>query len=297
MSWAGILTAIGSDTCHASRQRSPRWAAHAQRFFRCFFLVTSLTIANGGATESVYRALDRQDEWLARSSNGSGWHSYLRTDELRDGLAAPSMDRRVLARVLGRYNSHAPGLSAGPFRATKHALTRLANELNVPLTLRWAEQLRASTAFTPGVDTNAVLNAKQELISAKNQLATYLAQTDSATREGWKSFLKWDEFESALREVSPDWKQLEAVTVQFYNGYPGLEFPEFVRVREALRRYSYLGKAAEAGGSTKSINQYLDALSQALEKYNAEPTTKHASDAAVLADWLEGIGHDQGGCQ
>ena len=125
------------------------------------FLLTPLAFANGGATESVYSALKQQDQWLSGSASGEAWQAYLRTAELRAALAEPSMDRRLLAAVLARYNSSAPGVELGPFQATRRALTALADELGVPQSLRWAEQLTATTPFTAGISPGQVAGAKQ----------------------------------------------------------------------------------------------------------------------------------------
>lgn len=258
------------------------------------FLLTTVGFAAGGPTESVYSALARQDAWLMRSNDGPAWQSYLRTAELRDMLSASSVDRRKLAAILGRYTSKAPGLDAAPFAATRRALTHLANDLNVPLALRWSEQMRAATLHSPGFAPAAIRDARYQAIDAKNALGVFLTNTDQATRDAWKSFIKWDDLEEQLKTETPDWKKLDGVVSRLFNGYPGLEFPDFVKTREALRKYTYLGKLADSGDGGRSVNQYRTALSDALDKYNSTPTTKHAGDVAALADWLEGIGRDDG---
>ena len=272
------------------------------RVLRAFFglvLVSVSGLINGwaygdGPTEQVYEALDRQDAWLSQSPNGPAWQTYLQTSDLRDALAAPSMDRRLLASVLGKYKSNAPGLTEGPFVSTKHALEGLANQTGVPLALRWAEQLRAATPFQQPFSRQDLLDAKYQVIDAKSDLDKFLANADYETQFGWRAFLKSDQLEEQLRSDAPDWKSIDEVQLKYRNGYPGLEYPAFVEVREALQKYSYIGKLSEAedGTSKKSIDQYSIALAKSLEKYNSEPSTKNAGRVAALLDWLERIDRD-----
>ena len=251
--------------------------------------------ASGGATEAVYSCLARQDAWLAESAEGPSWDAYLMTDVLREALAAPSVDKRVLAAVLARYKNPIPGVSAGPFVATRGALTRLADELRVPLTMRWAEQANASTMLTSGFTDSEVAAAKRRAIASQGNFTRYLDSAESAQRDGWKQFLKWEDLENQLGAEEPDWQVMDEVVRQFFDGYPGLEFPEFVNTRENLRKYVYLGKLADSDeDAAKSVNQYLHALSDALEKYDADPTTRNAAEVAAIADWLEGINRDLG---
>ena len=265
-----------------------------QRALGLAIVFVSVGFASGDPTTQLYSALDRQENWLTQSSEGVVWQQYLQTPQLREALAAPSLDRRFLASVLGRYNSNAPGLTEGPFVSTRNALSNLANQAQVPMALRWAEQLRASAPFEAPFTDQAVRDAKYELVDATSALNSFLSQGGYDTQQGWKSFLNWNDLESQLRSDQPDWKALDGVQRKFIDGYPGLEYPPFVRVREALQKYSYVGKLAEGDGGIQSINQYTNALADAIEKYNDEPTTKNAAGLAAILDWLGKIDRDQG---
>ncbi len=265
-----------------------------QRALGLAIVCVSVGFASGDETTQLYSALDRQDNWLAQSSEGVVWQQYLQTPQLREALTAPSLDRRFLASVLGRYNSNAPGLSEGPFRSTRNALSNLANQAQVPMALRWAAQLRASVPFQSPFTDQAVRDAKYELVDAKNALSSFLSQGGNDTQQGWKAFLNWNDLETQLQSDTPDWKLLDDVQRKFLNGYPGLEFPAFVRTREALQKYSFIGKLSETDGGKRSISQYTSALADAFEKYNEEPTTKNAAGVAAILDWLVKIDRDQG---
>ena len=264
-------------------------------------LISASSFFNGvafgdGPTEQVSNSLDRQDAWLLQSPNGPAWQSYLQTSDLREAMAAPTMDRRLLATVLGKYKSNAPGLTEGPFVSTKHALEGLANHSGVPMALRWAEQLRAATPFQQPFSQQDLLDAKYEVIDAKSELDRFLSNADYETQFGWRSFLKSDQLEEQLRSDAPTWKSIDEVQLKYRNGYPGLEYPAFADVRRALQKYSYIGKlsGAEDGKNKKSIDQYSIALAKSLEKYNEEPTTKNAGRVAALLDWLDRINRDSG---
>ena len=175
-----------------------------------------------GPTEQVYSALDQQDNWLSQSPDGVVWQDFLKTTELRDALSAPSMDRRVLASVLGRYHSHAPGLTEGPFVSTRNALNGLADQIGVPMAIRWAEQIRAAAPYQKPFSPQTLLDAKYEVIDARSELDQFLNHADYDTQQGWKNFLNSSSLEEQLRLDTPDWKQVDKVQLQYRNGYPCL---------------------------------------------------------------------------
>lgn len=249
---------------------------------------------DSAATNQLFGALDRQDSWLATSPNGDAWRTYLKSDKLREVVSADSLDLRFLAEVLGRYESHAPGLSAGPFQATRIALTRVADQAGVPMTIRWAAQLRAAAPYRTDFSKQTLLDAKYELIDAKVALNQYLRNGDADTRKGWHEFLMSDVLDEQLKADTPDWKELDKVQLQYLDGHPGLEFPSFVRVRKALQKYSFIGKLFESGQSKESIEQYAAALTESLEEYNDEQSTKNAGKVATLLNWMRIIGRDAG---
>lgn len=244
--------------------------------------------SRGAGPDSVVTALERQDAWLAPSPQAEGWNRYLLSDVLRAELSKEpgEVDRRAIARVLGRYDSGVPSLQHRNFNATRRALASWANVVKVPMAVRWSEQLRSSAPHTAPISEAALRKARYQLRDAANALEQMLAGASPATRDGWKAFLKWSDLQTQLNMGTPNWKTLEGVAVQFYNGHPGLEFPQFVRVREALFKYLYLGTLGANGTGQRSIQSYTNALADALDEYNSKPTTKNAARAAELLDWL-----------
>ena len=230
-------------------------------------------------------ALSRQDAWLATSPEGSDWNKFLMTNELRQQLQRPTApNRRVLASVLSRYESETPGLEHPRFKTTRVALKRFADQQRVPLAVRWSEQLRAQADAPAAIDDAVVARARARLVAARNDLDRYLSTADPATRDGWKKFLKWEDLDAELAAGTPNWESLSKVVYQFWNGHPGLEYPQFARVREALRTYVYLGSSN--GNGQKNMAIHLNSLADKLDAYNTDPSTKNAGDVAFQLDLL-----------
>ena len=263
---------------------------HSLLLGTAFFLLScgSATAADAQqAAQELTAVLAQQDEWLSTSAQADGWNRYLMTDALRSELArGGDADRRNVARVLGRYNSGLKSLQLRRFAATRAKLHAWADQLAVPMTVRWAEQLRATAISAPPIDTKSIDKARRQVIDSAKALDAMLGSADDATEQGWKNFLKWNDLQTQLASGSPNWKLLEGVGAQFFNGYRGLEYPEFVRVRNAIRRYIYLGTMGQNGKGQQSIQASMVALADALEAYNRTPTTKAAGDVATLLDWL-----------
>lgn len=150
-------------------------------------------LGNQGAA-SLRSSLDRQNAWLSTSPEGVGWNEFLQTDALREELGKPAslVDRRKVAKVLGRYNSKTPGLEHPMFASTRRALTGWANAQRVALAVRWSEQVREQAKNTPEIDDLSIQAARREMEDAAGALNQMLNTADSATVNGWKKFLKWD---------------------------------------------------------------------------------------------------------
>lgn len=236
--------------------------------------------------------LNRQEQWLATSPEGPGWNQYLLSDMLREEMSKhPSeVDHGNIAKVLSRYASGVAGLEHPYFAATRAALSDWANQTNVPLATRWAEQLRAKAATAAPIDQANISNARDELDAATRALDQMLQRADSATEQGWKRFLKWNDLETQLNTSTPNWKALESVGVQFFNGHRGLEYPEFVRVRNSLRKYLFLGSIGSNGKSQETVAAQLNALADAMETYGQTPSTRNAAEVAAQLDWLVQLG-------
>lgn len=242
----------------------------------------------GDAANDVMTALDRQDAWLETSSEGAGWQQFLMTDVLRAELAkGEQADGRVIAQVLGLYESGTPGLDSALFVTTREAIRRFADDAAIPQSVRWAELARSHAQKTAPISEAMLGRARKNLVDSANSLETYLMTADTETLNGWKKFLSWDDLQEQMSSDSPDWKVLNAVGGRFFDGHPGLEFPEFVRVREALRTYLYMGELGSNGAGQKAISAQLEALATTLDKYNETPTTKNAAEVATLLGWLK----------
>lgn len=244
--------------------------------------------------DAVSKALSRQEGWLSSSSEGPIWDDYLLTSELRDLLHriddGGEVDVPSLVRVLARYQSGADGLDHPIFAATRRRLIDLADSADVPQETRWGARVRFAARYSPPLEESSVLQARNELAQATRELDSMLASADAERREGWKAFLKWDDLDSELTAETPDWEKLQMVGGQFFNGHRGLEYPEFVRVRESLRKYLYLGSLVSNDEAQDNLRLQMENFADTLEKYGQEPTSKHAGEVASLLDWLEQLG-------
>ena len=254
----------------------------------CFLVASS---ADGNSLQDgVAAALDRQEAWLSTSNQGPAWNRFLMTDELRDELSRPNPRRRVLATILGRYESGTTGLDRPEFVATRSALANLADTSMVPMAIRWAERVRAAATTAKSISDETLEKRRRALQAATDKLGALLNTADAGTRDGWHDFLKWSDLTEQLNNGSPDLEKLQGVARQFFNGHPGLEYPEFALVREELRAYVIAAQWAESGKSSENLAAQMESLADTLEKYNAEPTTKRAAELATLLDWLDQLG-------
>jgi|GEM_PF-5040051 len=252
----------------------------------CMVCCVESQAADGSATLGAM--LDRQDAWLSSSTEGEAWNKFLHTEQLRAELAKhPSqVDKRTVAKILARYESGTPGLEHPNFSPTRNAIAHWANDHRVAMAVRWSEEARTRASNLKDFDVQTVEQARRELVDAAGALNSMLATADHETHNGWKKFLKWDSLDESLLMGTPNWKSLQEVGGQFFNGHPGLEYPEFVRVRNALRKYIYMGHQS----SPESLAAQMNQLARVIDTYNKEPTTQHASDVASMLDWLDQLG-------
>ncbi|MFB3103375.1 MAG: hypothetical protein ACE1ZA_00485, partial [Pseudomonadales bacterium] len=256
----------------------------------CLFATPVLADTHDAA---LLAALNKQDAWLAGSPKGAAWQKFLIPQTLREELAkGKDADLRAVAKVVGRYESGVPGLNHAGFQQTRQRLNEWADELGVPMALRWAESARGVALDFVPIDGKDVLAAKTELIEAMEELDRQFGKTNPDNADAWKTFLKWDDTEQQIQAEPADWTRLEGAWQQYYNGHPGLELPEFVRVRNALRKYIFLGKLSDQPAAvthTTMVDQ-IEALASALEQYNQTPSVKASGNIATLIDWLDQLG-------
>ena len=256
-------------------------------FLLCVVHASPINAASVSPTSALRQTLDRQNAWLGTSSEGEGWNKFLLTKSLEEEIGKGSdIDKREVAKILARYNSNTPGVEHPVFAATGRAIEAWANHRGVALAIRWSEEARTKSGNVAEVTDEDIAKAREELEEAVRDLDARFAAADEARRVGWKKFLKWDLLEEGLQTDSPDWKALSKVGAQFFNGYPGLEYPEFVRVRKALQKYVFIGSQI----SPKAMTAQMKALANVIDTYNKEPTTQHAGDVAAQLDWLDQFG-------
>ena len=256
-------------------------------------MLPNLVLADSAA-EAVSAALDEQDAWLANTEKGPKWQTFLVAEALREQLArGQDADKRVVAEAIGRYESGAPGLEYRPLQLTRQRLGAWADALGVPMALRWAARARAAALYDPPRPGEQLEEAESELQQAMEKLDEWFAEGAERKANGWRRFIQWEALQQQLEGDTPDWTALEGIAAQFYDGHPGLELPPFVRVRDALRRYTFLGALSKQPMETRRTTTVarLNALADALEKYNEAPSARSAGNVAALLDWLDQMGH------
>ena len=93
---------------------------------------------------------------------------------------------------------------------------------------------------------------------------------------GWTKFLRIDSLREQLTAGSPDRSLLDQVLQRYSSARPGLETPEFVKVRSALERWLAQVPIDSA--------QMIAEVRSAREKYVAPTSTDEAAARAKLAE-------------
>ena len=259
----------------------------------CLFIAASLGSSAAYAQEvdpvgQVQAAFEDMSGWLGEGESGQGWHSYLKSDELRAQLAAgDKADKEVVGQVLEQYSSGAAGLSSRRFVAVRRGLEEWLAVLSLPKAHEVPALVReASAGFTP-VSPSEVRSSLQQVRGALVPLGYLLRGTNG---QGWRRFLGWDALESQLSEAEPDMEVLEAIADKFASGQRGLELPRFQAVGTALADYVTKLRVAHDPEAEQHYGEQLEALASALEAFQRKPDGAQLETAAKALQWLEDRG-------
>ncbi len=237
-------------------------------------------------------AVDELHRWLGDGEDGLAWRRFLKSEQLTQQLAkGAEADRKAIREVLDVYSSDTAGLTKERFVAVRKALGAWLNEL--PL-MRLAELPQAArdakAEFRPITDEDLV-RAKKNLVDAMTKLDLYLAKGGKKNAATWKEYLRWGEVDEQLKaEAGPDRKVLQSVATQYYEDTSGLEQPQFVAVRLALRNYADAILFSSNPKAQEYYEQHLDELARRLESYAKEPTAEDSSIIGKTAGWMERFG-------
>lgn len=251
--------------------------------FLIFICQFSLFAPQGFAEQSpparVQEALDELHQWLGSGENGTKWRQYLRSEQLTELLSSDEApDRIVLSAILDRYRSDAQGLDLPRFSAVRQALEQWQAALPpIPLDELAAAAIAAKANYHPLTQQDAA-RKKDALMAAAEELEQYLARGGPDYEKAWKSYLKWEDFEKAMAsDEKADLRLLPGMQERFFRDQPGVEFPRWLTMRQALKDYIAAEQFLLTPNAEAVYAQLLDGLATDLRAFAESPE----SDLAV----------------
>ncbi len=141
-------------------------------------------------------------------------------------------------------------------------------------------QKQLSTNSLPQLDV-----ARQQLIAAVDNLERYL-QTNSNSRDSWRSFLRLDDIHSEAQKEKPSVSTLTDIEMAMRQNYLGLEYQPFTNVRDSLAKLrNALRWGANPTQSLELLNARLERLVETLNEPISEANLNEA--VSVVALYLE----------
>jgi chorismate mutase len=112
-----------------------------------------------------------------------------------------------------------------------------------------------------------LLPAKQHVAESLAQLESFIVK-DSPNGRLWSSFLRLPEIHQQLESDSPSYATLLDLETNMRQNYLGLEYPQFVRLRDAVRDFSYAARFHNQEDKfikflNESLEQLIDQTKQA----------------------------------
>lgn len=167
----------------------------------------------------------------------------------------------------------------------------------------WLESPSLAAEPVAGVGIEQVEGASyrsitlEEVKARRDELARRIAELDrylqgggSDKASGWKSYLKWPEL---VQITQGDGLELpagaEQVAARFYTGQPGLEFPRFVAVRDALSAYASLASGRKQQPFDEQFTSRRAELAAALRAYRERPTSTTRAELSDRLAWFESL--------
>ena len=150
-----------------------------------------------------------------------------------------------------------------------------------------AERARDAAGRVRAVTSDQVAQARSELIAALAGLDQLLKNSPSEHDAGWRKYLNWDELQQQIRsDAAPDPRAIEPVISRLSAYENGLAMPQFVRVRQALRRFLDTAQAAADQQFSQRHAQRMESLATALEKYEQTGSPDEALAIGRHVGWL-----------
>lgn len=249
--------------------------------------------ANSSSAE-VQSSLKTLNTWLGNGAAGKGWRKFLETDKLSEQLAlGAKADKEVVASILSKFESRTPGLEQPHFAAVRNPLAAWYAELSMPQASELpAYALEQKGNYKPLTDEQ-VAAGRKKLQAALNNLGRTLPAR-SKIGAGWRKYLRYDDLNAQLKtDAKPDLPTLVEVFHLYTANSPGLERPEFAAVSAALASYIDMVAVKGIADAEEQYGKQLEALSDSLAKYGAEPNEdEHFNIGRRLGELT--VGHQAG---
>ncbi len=258
----------------------------------CGLLLSMVQTADAqSGADRVESALKSLHQWVGTGAKGEGWRRHLMSDELESQLAKREhADRLVVSAVLDRYSGSEPGLELRRFAAVRQALRAWLDELPPLAVGQLASAARQSRGEFVKKDDQDVRQARRRLDQAVTDMERLMARWVSDTRTNWEKYLAWQPMKEQLAADSPDLRALQSISDKFYANHEGLELPQFIALREALRDYINVSLFATNAKSQEAYEKLADELASRLEAYVQRPNTDDAIKIGQINGWMSRFG-------
>lgn len=246
--------------------------------------ISSVNNAHADPVASVKDATTAMDQWLGTDANADAWRQYLQVDRLNQLISeGPGANPIQIMEALSRFEQPVAGLETPEFLKVRDALRAWVDAtMTNKAVAEWVSKYPGQ--FNP-ISNERIHAARKKAESAARELSEYLSLGSSANAAAWKKYLLWEPMERQLKSDAPSPEELGKSIAPYYTGQPGLEFKEFVKLREALLEYRRLLIAKDDPEIQKRYADQLSNLSKELAEDKLAP-----SQIAARLEWFEQLG-------
>lgn len=253
--------------------------------------------ADPADTDRLESALDQLDAWIGPGAKGDRWRVYLRSEALREQIAAGAdADLEIVAGALQKYNSGTAGLELRRFVAVRQALedwleALIENSSEDLPSLVW--KLRGE--HQPVTDERFA-KVRQALCDSTEELLRTIDATPSDTP--WKEYLRWELLEPHFADDCvinrESLQNLDAVLRRFHTDQAGLEWPAFTRTAKAIEKYrelAFWNALARRRDTSEIYDSYVKQLQEQLRRHQEAPTVETERQINKTLATIDNLGH------
>jgi hypothetical protein len=240
-------------------------------------------VAHAGDPDDTSRLqadLDKLDAWIGPGAKGDKWRGFLRSEELRNQMAAGAdADLDTVAGVVQQYHSGVAGLELSRFAAVRRDLDQWFQSL-----IEHSSEDLANLAWTLRGEHRPMTD--QRFAAVRQQLRDRARELERSLRAGkrearWKEYLHWELLDPHLQDDvainRESLENLDAVLRRFHSNQEGLEKPAFTRMARAIERYRELAfwNALARRRDTGAIyDSYVKRFQEQMQRHLEAPTVE-----------------------